>query len=308
MKEYSSVIDALSINYYKVCTREVKKAVHLNGSSEQFDTLLRVEKGNFYVGPDYKQLKPGNTYFIPAGKKVFVKHGKATRYAVFNSDGFKNAEEREQYVIDYMENGKKPTRKDVFSLVGFNVYIFHSINFFSLIELNNLLIDDDENLNKLIDELVKEENNKMPGYKRVQQSIMEQIVLSLIRKVLADPLHKSKFEKMSYLFDKRLMDIVFYIKNNLDKKLSNKHIADIACVSEDYVGQLFKTITKRNLQDFIEEERLERAHQLLATTTHNIQEIAHQVGFRDPAYFSRRFKLKFGRNANVLRKEERYMI
>jgi AraC-like DNA-binding protein len=102
---------------------------------------------------------------------------------------------------------------------------------------------------------------------------------------------------------------VQYVRNNLNKDLSNKVIANIAYVSEDYVGQLFKTLTSRNLQEYIENERLEKAYQLLTTRSENIQEIAHMVGFKDPAYFSRRFKLRYKENANaVRRKEKNYMM
>jgi len=85
--------------------------------------------------------------------------------------------------------------------------------------------------------------------------------------------------------------------------LSNQKIADQAFVSKDYVGQFFKSLTNTNLQDYIENQRLERANYLLRTTKDNIQEIAHQVGFKDPAYFSRRFKNKYNVNANQVRKD-----
>lgn len=308
MKELSSIIDALSINFFKVCLREVKKPVHLNGTLEQLDILVRVDKGDLYAGKKYKKLPENSYYLFPAGKPVHVKHGTAGKYTVFTNEGFRNAEERLKYVgpVNYKENGH--SKRDIFTIIGFNVIIFQSIRFFSLLDLSCLYVEKDGDLDVLINQLLREEEKMVPGYKRMQRALMEQIVICLIRNALADPVNQSKFEKMDYLFDKRLMDIIFYIKNNLDKKLTNKCIADVAYVSEDYVGQLFKSMTKRNLQDFIEDERLERAHQLLSITTDSIQEIAHKVGFKDPAYFSRRFKLKFGKNANLLRKEERYEI
>ncbi|MFN8166613.1 MAG: AraC family transcriptional regulator [Bacteroidia bacterium] len=94
---------------------------------------------------------------------------------------------------------------------------------------------------------------------------------------------------------------VKYIRENLDKDLSNKTIASVAYISEDYVGQFFKSLTGKNLQDYIEGQRLDRALHLLKTIPDNIQEIAARVGFKDPAYFSRRFKMKYGANANSIR-------
>jgi AraC-like DNA-binding protein len=307
MKELSSIIDALSINFFKVCLREVKKPVHLNGTIEQLDILIRVDKGNLYAGKSYKKLPAGSLYLFPAGSHIFVKHGKAGRYTVFSNEGFKSAEEREKYVVPVLPNEIRK-KKDVFTILGFNLFIFQTISFLSLLDISYLFIENDKEINFLIDQLIKEETGKKPGYKRSLQAITEQIGVLIIRKAVSDPVNSSKFEKLNNLFDRRLMDIILYIKNNLDKKLTNKCIADIAFVSEDYIGQLFKSMTRRNLQDFIEDERLEKAHQLLSVSADSIQEIAHKVGFKDPAYFSRRFKMKFGKNANTLRKEDRYMI
>jgi AraC-like DNA-binding protein len=39
----------------------------------------------------------------------------------------------------------------------------------------------------------------------------------------------------------------------------------------------------------------------LRSSTDSIQEIAQKVGFKDPAYFSRRFKIKFNQNAREVR-------
>ena len=97
------------------------------------------------------------------------------------------------------------------------------------------------------------------------------------------------------------------IKNNY-RNIFIYLIAAVAFVSKDYVGQFFKSLTNTNLQDYIENQRLERAHYLLRSTNDNVQAIANKVGFKDPAYFSRRFKIKFKRNANHVRKENSISI
>jgi AraC-like DNA-binding protein len=53
---------------------------------------------------------------------------------------------------------------------------------------------------------------------------------------------------------------------------------------------------------------LEHAHFLLRTTSDNIQEIAHKVGFKDPAYFSRRFKIRFNQNAKEVRRTDLLIV
>ena len=146
----------------------------------------------------------------------------------------------------------------------------------------------------------EQEQNKL-GRDKIISNYMEEIIIHLCRYIDSQARFRPYVERLEFLADRRLVDIVKYIQGNLEKDPSNKVIANIAYVSEDYVGQFFKSLTGQNLQDYIENQRLERAMQLLRTQPDNIQEIAHRVGFKDPAYFSRRFKLKFNANANSIR-------
>ena len=47
---------------------------------------------------------------------------------------------------------------------------------------------------------------------------------------------------------------------------------------------------------FVRAVRLKRAAQLLQSTDLKVSEIAYEVGFNDPAYFSRAFKEEFGQS------------
>jgi AraC-like DNA-binding protein len=108
----------------------------------------------------------------------------------------------------------------------------------------------------------------------------------------------------NYFKDPRLIDIFAYIKDNLGDDLSNKILANVANVSEDYVGQYFKMLTGINPQDYIEYQRMEKAVNLLRTSKKSIREIGKDVGYKDTAYFCRRFKMMFGIPAGKMRRRE----
>ena len=55
-----------------------------------------------------------------------------------------------------------------------------------------------------------------------------------------------------------------------------------------------KALTGKNPSLFVRSYRLHKAKHLLQTTSRNVSEIAYDVGFSDPAYFSRAFKQEFG--------------
>ena len=67
--------------------------------------------------------------------------------------------------------------------------------------------------------------------------------------------------------------------------------------SEDYLRKLFKRETGVTPHRFLSDKRLEIAASCLSSTHtdgQNITEIAHLCGFREPLYFSRMFKKKYG--------------
>jgi signal transduction histidine kinase/DNA-binding response OmpR family regulator len=69
--------------------------------------------------------------------------------------------------------------------------------------------------------------------------------------------------------------------------------------------QLFrklKALTGSSASEFIRDYRLNKARVMLTTTDLNISEIAFEVGFKDPAYFTRAFSSAFGFAPSVLRK------
>ena len=49
-------------------------------------------------------------------------------------------------------------------------------------------------------------------------------------------------------------------------------------VSEDYVGQYFKMLTGINPQDYIEDQRMEKAVVLLRTIKKSIQDVGKNLG------------------------------
>jgi two-component system response regulator YesN len=61
-------------------------------------------------------------------------------------------------------------------------------------------------------------------------------------------------------------------------------------VSVSYFSQRFKSITGKTFVEYLTELRIEHAKELLRTASGRGYEIAPQVGFRDPHYFSSTFK------------------
>lgn len=303
-KEYfNKIIDTLETRYVKAAMREVIRPVELCNTIEQKNILLKPVQGNFFATKKYVAVPPDSFFLFPRNKSICFRHGSEPKVQL-GEDGFTSVEHRSQYLRDLDLNEPVRDEADIFTLIGFNTLIHGAIPLFPTMDLPPIMIGPDTDMSDILHRILREEENSLPGKEKMIHRLTDQLVICLCRKIFDNPALAPHVEKLIYLLDKRLINIIQYIQENLDKDLSNNIIASISHVSKDYVGQFFKSLTDHNLQDYIENRRLEHAHFLLRTTSDNIQEIAHKVGFKDPAYFSRRFKIRFNQNAKEVRRTD----
>lgn len=85
-----------------------------------------------------------------------------------------------------------------------------------------------------------------------------------------------------------------FVSENLQKDLSPSELAAYFNVSLRQLQRQFREEADTTPTDFIRKIKLEKAAQQLLTSSKNIAEIAYELGFSDPAYFSRLFKKHFG--------------
>ncbi|MBD0405306.1 AraC family transcriptional regulator [Flammeovirga sp. EKP202] len=87
----------------------------------------------------------------------------------------------------------------------------------------------------------------------------------------------------------------FKTERHLDSGLpSVEHFANIANLSQHYFSDLIKKETGRKPKDHINQFVIEEAKNLLVGTEQSVSEIAYDLGFRYPHYFTRLFKSKTG--------------
>ena len=87
-----------------------------------------------------------------------------------------------------------------------------------------------------------------------------------------------------------------------DSELAVVDLCKAAKLSNTHVNRKLKAHSGKTPSQFISSFRLQKALELLQTTVLNISEIAYNVGFNDPNYFSRPFSEEFGHPPSVNRK------
>lgn len=85
-----------------------------------------------------------------------------------------------------------------------------------------------------------------------------------------------------------------YIASNYSRKITLKDMADELYISPNYLCELFKRHTDKNLTDYISAYRIDRAKELLMDVRYRVNDVAYMVGFSDAQYFSNLFKKKVG--------------
>ncbi len=103
-------------------------------------------------------------------------------------------------------------------------------------------------------------------------------------------------------FEKELK-IYFNTEKNLDLGLPGiQYFAELVHLSPHYFGDLVKKETGRTPKDHIHDFVIDLAKNLLVGSEQSVSEIAYQLGFNYPHYFTRLFKSKVGHTPVAYRK------
>jgi len=300
VEDYNKIIESLGVRFIKAKNINILKPVTIENNYDIENSLILVNKGSLAFGKDKDMCHGGEVFFVPGGKQVSITYGSSPAVSLSKDDFLNN---KESYFQSYANHND--SNGESYSYVSFEAKAFDSVNFFASLDIPPFKIEDDGKISSLIQSINHEVNDTAPGKGRIIKTMTEQLVVELIRYILKQGLFVEQFATNStYFKDPRLIDIFTFIKENLGEDLSNKILANVANVSEDYVGQYFKMLTGINPQDYIEYQRMEEAVNLLRTSKKSIREIGKEVGYKDTAYFCRRFKMMFGIPAGKMRRRE----
>ncbi len=103
--------------------------------------------------------------------------------------------------------------------------------------------------------------------------------------------NSEEFVPMSVLTYRRCRK---YVDEHFPEIKSPAQVADVCNINVRYMAQLFRDHGRITPHEYITRLKLNRAAQLLLTSTLHIQDIARMVGYDDPYHFSRNFKKMYG--------------
>jgi len=107
------------------------------------------------------------------------------------------------------------------------------------------------------------------------------------------------------VIDPRIQRALLEIQLRLHQPLPVSELARLATLSPSRFAYLFRSQLGISPQQYIEQERMRQATKSLLESERQIQDIARDVGFEDPFYFSTRFARHFGCSPKSWRENQR---
>jgi AraC-like DNA-binding protein len=191
--------------------------------------------------------------------------------------------------------------------VHFHVTLFGTIDFTSLLEMPlRLAPDRAQPLYGIVAELLDADAHwpKSPLWRKARR---HELASSLVRRLSEfSPLRRDSQQLLGSMV--RLAPALRYISEHVSEPLSSAMLAKAACMSVSWFQAAFKRQLGLSPMEYVKRCRLERASHLLISTDMSLQEIASQVGFKNPFHFSREFKRRFGTAPSVYRNTHLNMI
>jgi AraC family transcriptional activator of pobA len=148
--------------------------------------------------------------------------------------------------------------------------------------------------------MFEEFNAKREGYRCANAALLRLLFVE-IRRCLSFQSPPSSFRKYSSLTARFLRTL-----NARPYQLTTaSEVARFLGVSRSWLNQLVRQETAKNLTDHLQGRLILESKRLLAHSDLNVSEIAYQLGFEDPSYFTRLFRQVEGLSPREFRDEYR---
>lgn len=134
--------------------------------------------------------------------------------------------------------------------------------------------------------MLNEEKRELPFYNSMLESYMNVLLGLILRKYMS----KGMFDDLDGVWG----DLIEYIENNLDSKLTLKDLAKKCFYNPAYFSRIFKEKFKVTLSEYIMRRRIELAAKLLVETDNTIEMVSNMVGYETISAFYRAFQIIMG--------------
>ena len=219
-------------------------------------------------------------FVINAGNLLFINHGCTHAFSVDEQLVAYNLMIRVDYFIKNMI--KEDNLFYMLALTSFEK-IQHELNAKSPLVFFDY--SEREEMYNLFRQIELELSQKELGRSSILDSYINIILCKIFRKIFV------KESRKNLLIPQEILD---YIADHFNEKLSLSDLSQKCFYSPAYFSRLFKKTFNMSFTDYIMDIRLKHCCELLKDNTYTIEKIMEECGFFDRNTFYERFKSKYG--------------
>lgn len=137
----------------------------------------------------------------------------------------------------------------------------------------------------IMDDMLDELKQRSPGFRALIQLRMVELLI-LLSRYYEEWGNSAPTVSRSELLIKRVCG---YLERHYDRKITLTNISDLFHIGTRQLNRQFKRYTGSSIIEYVHQLRIDRAKHLLTETDDTIATIAANIGYEDPAFFSKLF-------------------
>jgi len=159
--------------------------------------------------------------------------------------------------------------------------------------------DSTQQVSGVFQAMVREAQQKLPGYRCAMKSFIQEMLLVLLRDPAILPALQTEFRPGAG--GERLTEVYHYLHTHFMYPITVEQVAEMAHLSRSQFHAIFKAQTGQTLTAYLNAIRAGAAATLLQQTTTPILQIAYQCGFGCLSHFYAVFKAIYGVTPQAMR-------
>ena len=257
---YNEIVDGFHIDRV---VRDYTYSMDIRHIHEEYEIYYLLEGERYYFINQ-------QTYLVTPGTLVFIDKEQIHRTGMASA-----GPHHDRIVLGIME---EPFSSFLASFGGLQLQ-----NFFTLPEEMR------PHIQSLLQAIASELVNKKPGYLLAAMTKLAEFFIAVLRLQPAGPAIPSPAEHSNPKYQK-VDEVAHYIVEHCTEQISLEDLAGRFYINKFYLSRIFKEVTSFTINDYLNINRIKKAHRLLLETDDSITSIAEQLGYENITYFERVFK------------------
>jgi len=251
-------------------TYESTKMVPLKFNDLVVTSMLRGKKVmHLFDDPEFEYL-PGETVIVPSNVEMKIDFPEASKNNPTQCLALAIDQEKITEILNFLNEQYPKEGNNMFWQLNYQNYFFY----------NN--VEMAATINKLIKECMSTSITK----DILADLTLKELLIRIIQTQTVKSLDEGKFIENS----NPIKEVTEYIKQNLKENISLKTLSEKACMSTTSFYRFFKRELGMSPIEYILNEKIKCAKNLLKNPTLQINEVCYLAGFEDANYFIRLFK------------------